>query len=83
MPAITIETMNFQETLQTHINSLQERPDFNEDMALRRIVELLKEVKSQSDLQHQKSLISRIAIDSVQSWDTINFISAFLTSNTK
>jgi len=75
--------MNFQETLQTHINSLQERPDFNEDMALRRIVELLKEVKSQSDLQQQKSLISRIAIDSVQNWDIINIISAFLTSNTR
>ncbi len=75
--------MNFQEKLQTHIISLEQRPDFNEDMALRRVVELLKQVKSQNDLQQQKSLISRIAIDSIQSWDTINFISEFLTSNTK
>lgn len=75
--------MNFQEKLQTHIISLEQRPDFNEDMALRRVVELLKQVKSQNDLQQQKSLISRIAIDSIQSWDTINFISDFLTSNTK
>ena len=38
--------MNFQEHLNEHIAILEQRPDFNEDMALRRVVELLKQIKS-------------------------------------
>ncbi len=75
--------MNFENRLEAHIVSLQQRPDFNEDMALRHVVELLKQIKSQDDLQRQKDLIVRIAIDSIQSSDTMNLIAAFLTSNTK
>jgi hypothetical protein len=75
--------MSFQDDLQNHILSLEQRPDFTKDMALRRVVELFKEVKSQSELRRQKSLINRVAIDGIESWDTINLISAFLTSHTK
>jgi hypothetical protein len=82
LPAIT-ETMNFQQDLNEHIAILEQLPDFNSDIALRRVVEILKEVKNEKELRKQEGLISRIAIDSIEDWDTINLISAFLKSHTK
>ncbi len=75
--------MDFKDDLQNHITILEQLPDFSKDMALRRVVELLKGVKSKGELQQQKSLISRISIDSIESWDTVNLISSFLASHTK
>ena len=75
--------MNFQDDIQNFIESLEQRPDFSKDMALKRVVQLLKEAKTQKDLQERKSLISRVAIDGIESWDTINLISTFMTSKTK
>ncbi|MDI9871378.1 hypothetical protein [Flectobacillus roseus] len=52
--------MNSQETLQNHINSLQQRPDYAGNTALKHIVGILMDVKSQAKLHHQESLFSRM-----------------------
>lgn len=75
--------MSFQDKIQNLIKSLEQRSDFSKDMALKRVVQLLKEANTQKDLQERKSLISRVAIDGTESWDTINLISTFMTSHTK
>ena len=76
-------TMNFQEDLNEYIAILEQRPDFGSDIALRHVVEILKEVKNEKELRKQKDLISRIAIDSIENWDTINLISTFIKSHAK
>jgi len=75
--------VNFKDEIQIFIASLEQRPDFTNDIALSRVVQLLKEVDSQIDLQHKKGLINRIAVDGIESWETINLISSFMTSYTK
>ena len=75
--------MNFQEKLQIHIESLEKLSGFKEDMALRQVVEQLKQVRTQNDLKRYESSIRRISIDSIQNWETINIISEFLTINAK
>ncbi|HJS00636.1 MAG TPA: hypothetical protein VJ780_06845 [Flavobacterium sp.] len=78
----TVETEKFQEALKVHINSLKNLPEYNKDIALKRIVEILGKIDSKSDLKKQKNLINRIAIDSVENWTVINKIVEFLNNNT-
>ena len=76
------ETEKFQEVLKVHINMLKDLPEYRKDLALNRIVEILKEIESKSDLKKQKSLIYRIALDCVENWTTINKIGEFLNNHT-
>ena len=46
-------TMNFQEDLNEYIAILEQRPDFGSDIALRHVVEILKEVKNEKELRKQ------------------------------
>ena len=75
--------MNFNIRLQRFIESLEGRPEFNKDGALRNIVTLLRQIESQNELQEQKGLINHIVIDCVQDLDTINIIADFMSANTK
>jgi hypothetical protein len=61
---------------------LKDLPEYRKDLALNQIVEILKVVESKSDLKKQKSLINRIALDSVENWTTINKIGEFLNNHT-
>jgi hypothetical protein len=46
--------MNSQETLQNHKNSLQQRPNYAGNTALKHIGGILMEVKSQANLHHRE-----------------------------
>ena len=72
------EAEKFYPKLNSFIKTLEMDSDFLKDHALKKIVEILKEINSKADLKKQKSLMNRIAIDSVQKWETINKIGAFL-----
>jgi len=72
------EAEEFQDKLASFIQTLEATPDFLRDSAVKGIVEILKEIDSKADLQKQKSLINRISIDSVEKWETICKIGAFL-----
>ena len=65
-----------------HINTLETSSEYKKDIALKRIVEILNGINSKSDLKKQKSLINRIALDSVENWNTINIIGDFLKTHT-
>jgi hypothetical protein len=70
--------MNFEEKLQEFTHFLVTTKEYQSDVALQRVVEILKESKTERDLKKNVSLINRISIDSVENWDTINKIGAFL-----
>lgn len=74
------EAEKFQNELKEHINTLLILPEYQSDIALQRIVEILNEINSKSELKKQKSLINRIALDSVENWEIIEIIGAFLDS---
>jgi hypothetical protein len=57
---------------------LEATPDFSRDSAVKRIVEILKGIHSKADLKQQERLINRISIDSVEKWETLYKIGAFL-----
>jgi hypothetical protein len=70
--------MNFEEKLQEFTHSLATTKEYQNDVALQRVVEILKATKTERELKKNVSLINRISIDSVENWDTINKIGAFL-----
>lgn len=70
--------MNFEEKLQEFTQSLVTTKEYQSDVALQRVVEILKETKTERELKKNVSLINRISIDSVENWETINKIGAFL-----
>ncbi|MDI6051336.1 hypothetical protein QLS31_16025 [Flavobacterium sp. XS2P24] len=72
------EVMEFQNEIKSHIKMLETSAEYSKDYALKRIVEILNEVDTKSDLKKQKELINRIAIDSVENWETIKKIGEFL-----
>ncbi len=72
------EVIQFQSEIKSHIKILESSFEYPEDNALKRIVEILKEIKTKSDLKKRKDLINRIALDSVENWETINRIGEFL-----
>lgn len=76
------ETKKFQIELKKHVNTLETSSEYGKDIALKRIVEILKGIKSKSELKKEKSLINRIALDSVENWNTINIIGDFLDTHT-
>ena len=73
--------IEFKNAIKSHIKILEDSPEYPKDIALKRIVEILKVIKAESDLKKQKDLINRIAIDSVENWKTINTISEFLKTH--
>ena len=56
---------------------------YKNDNALKRIVEILEEIKTPKELNKYKDLINRIAIDSVEDWENINLISEFVNTGYK
>jgi hypothetical protein len=75
------ETEKFQNELKEHINTLKTLPEYRNDIALKRIVEILNEINSKSDLKKQKSPINHIALDSVENWEIITLIGKFLNTH--
>jgi hypothetical protein len=71
--------MEFTEDLKAFVEILEKREDYSTDVAFRSVVELFKSLTSRTDLSRQKDLINRIVIDNVESWETINLISSFMT----
>ena len=71
----------FKNALKLHIKSLEDSPEYPKDPALKQIVKMLKVIETKAELKKQKALINHIAIDSVESWKTINLIGEFLKSN--
>ena len=76
------ETQKFQIELKKHVNTLETSSEYGKDIALKRIVGILNGINSKSELKKQKSLINRIALDSVENWNTINVIGEFLNTHT-
>ena len=72
------EVTEFQNEIKSHIKLLETTAEYPKDYALKRVVEILKEVNTKSDLKRQKELINRIAIDGVENWETIKKIGEFL-----
>ena len=70
--------MNFSENKDKIIEKLKTSTTYKNDNALKRIVEILEEIKTPKDLNKYKDLINRIAIDSVEDWENINLISEFV-----
>ncbi|MNR05612.1 hypothetical protein D3C85_1216540 [compost metagenome] len=75
------EDIEFKNAIKSHIKILEDSPEYPKDIALQHIVEILKVIKTKSDLKKQKDLINRIAIDSVENWKTINTIGEFLKTH--
>lgn len=75
------ETNQFLNEVKSHINLLETSTEYPNDIALKRIVEILKEINTKSDLKKQKDLINRIALDSVENWETIKAIGEFLKAH--
>ena len=75
------EDIEFKNAIRSHIKTLEDSLEYPKDIALKHIVEILKVIKTKSDLKKQKDLINRIAIDSVENWKTINTIGEFLKTH--
>ena len=75
------EVTEFQKEIKSHIKLLESSAEYPKDYALKRVVEILKEVNTKSDLKRQKDLINRIALDSVENWETIKKIGEFLKTH--
>lgn len=67
--------MNFSENKEKAIEKLKTSTTYKNDIALKRIIEILEEIKTINELNKNKDLINRIAIDSVEDWKNINLIS--------
>ncbi|CAA0237807.1 hypothetical protein NACSLCCMFF_540017 [Tenacibaculum maritimum] len=59
------------------IEILTKSKKYNKNIALQRIVEIIEPIHSSKVLKKEKDLINRIAIDSVENWDTIELILNF------
>lgn len=81
-PKMSLEkSIEFQNEIKSHISTLETSSEYPKDTALKRIVEILKEINTKSDLKKQKGLINRIALDSVENWETIKTIGEFLKTH--
>ena len=72
--------MNFTKFKDELIEKLKNSSTYKNDIALKRIIEILQEVQTQKELNKKIDLINRIAIDSVEDWENINLISEFVNS---
>ena len=81
-PKMSLEEITeFQNEIKSHIKLLESSTEYPKDFALKRVVEILKEVNTKSDLKRQKELINRIALDGVENWETIKEIGEFLKTH--
>ena len=69
--------MTFEEQKIKFIEILTESKEYNKDVALQRIVEVIKSINTLKVFKKEKKLIHRIAIDSVENWNTIELILNF------
>ncbi|MHB0756864.1 hypothetical protein [Polaribacter sp. M15] len=69
--------MTFEEQKIKFIEILTESKEYNKDVALQRIVEIIKSINTLKVFKKEKKLINRIAIDSVENWNTIELILNF------
>ena len=84
IPKISSEESNqFLVEIKSVIYQLETSTEYSKDLALKRIVEILKSINTKSDLRRQKDLINRIAIDSVENWESIKKIGEFIKYNSK
>jgi len=75
--------MIFEEKLAEFVHSLRVTKEYPNDKALKRVVEILEQTPTEVELRRQSDLISRISIDSVENWVTVEKISNFLKSVAK
>ncbi len=75
-----LSIMNFAEKLEEFIHFLETTEEYAKDMALQRVVKIMKETKTQTELTKSISLINRISLDSVENWATVEKITSFLKS---
>ena len=69
--------MTFEEQKIKFVEILTESKEYNKDAALQRIVEIIKSINTLKVFKKEKKLINRIAIDSVENWNTIELILNF------
>ncbi|MGO3156174.1 MAG: hypothetical protein ACTIJT_11550 [Mesonia sp.] len=69
--------MTFEQHKIKFIKTLTESKEYDKDIALQRIVEIIKPIHSLKNYKNEKDLINRIAIDSVENWNTIELILNF------
>ena len=62
------------------LNKISNSTEFQKDIVLQRIFEIIKSTKSQKELNKERNLINRIAIDSVLNCKTIELILRFTDS---
>ena len=70
--------MNFQENKDFLFEKLKSSTTYKKDIALKRIIEILEQIQTISELNKNKDLINRMAIDSVEDWNNINHIAEFV-----
>jgi len=75
--------MTFNEHKIELIYKAENTPEFKKDIALQRVVEILKSIDSIKMLKKEKGLIDRICVDSVENWDTIELILSFTANYAK
>jgi len=75
--------MTFNEHKIELINKAENTPEFKKDIALQRVVKILKTIDSIKMLKKEKGLIDRICVDSVENWDTIELILSFTANYAK
>lgn len=69
--------MTFNEHKIELIKKVENTPEYKNDIALQRVVEILKSIDSVKMLKKEKELIDRICVDSVENWETIEYILSF------
>ena len=62
------------------LNKISNSTEFQKDIVLQRIFEIIKSTKSQKELNKERNLINRIAIDSVLNCKIIELILRFTDS---
>jgi len=62
------------------LNKISNSTEFQKDIVLQRIFEIIKSTKSQKELNKERNLINRIAVDSVLNCKTIELILRFTDS---
>ena len=75
--------MTFSDRLSSFISRLEEKNKIENDPSLQSIIRIFKSVNTINDLKKEKSLIDRIAIDSIRDKDTTEEILVFTMSYTK
>ena len=72
--------MNQSNRVNQFVEVLENNTIYKCDVALRRIVEILKLSKTEKEVKNQRSLIDRLATDSVEDWGTVEEILIFTKS---